>query len=615
MVPALSAAHAAPALLGSSADVVVAGAGVAGLSAAVAAARSGQRVVVLEKAAVVGGTARYANGSLWIPNNALARARGIHHDVDQQARFLLSEGHDGFDPAAPWCGVGPRAYGRVARYVRVGHRVLEDLTQTGGHTFTQLDPIFARYFYAERDSVAAVRRAFEQKGLSTAGLDLRMIAQQSWDHRWQNPYNDVPYGKHVWATVDPGVTGRFFLDGLRRHGGPILRHLASIRSLPSLLDQLPKLPGKFWGLGHGLVLIARLRRQLDRLGVPIWTGHALVDLEATGGRVSALTLQDPQGARHTLPVRRALILASGCYAQDPALRAEKHPWPIRSACVSPTNTGDALRALAGHDVQIDWEPGPLLAQGVLQMALETGGVCHEPVFALYGDSFVLVDRHGQRIMNEKLNYQERARHQVGDPERALLFLVCDRRYRERQWGFGLGIPFEARHVLEAADPAALGGAIQAELARLGVGFRLADDFAPTLTRTLARFNTYARQGHDPEFGRGDNVCDVLAHTKAEADHDAPSRTMYPLTGDRLYACIYSLSTFGTQAGLVCDADGRVQRGDGQPWENLYAAGTCTVSLVRGRYPAHGLSLGTGLVLGYVAGLHAAGALHGLLEGG
>ncbi len=600
--------HMAPAVQPARADVVIAGAGVAGLSAAVAAARSGLRVVVLEKAEVVGGTARYANGSLWIPNNALARAKGIRHDVDQQTRFLLSDCHDSFDAAAPWCGVGQPAYERVARYVRVGCRVLDELTQTGGHAFTQLDPIFSRYFFSERDSVGAVRRALEEKGLPTAGVDLRRVAQQSWDHHWQNPYNDVPYGKHVWATVDLRVTGRFFLDGLRRHGGHILEHLGGIRSLASLLDQVPKLPGKFWGLGHALVLIERLRRQLTRLGVPIWTGHALLDVEAAGGRVSAITLQDPRGAPQTLRVDRALILASGCFAQDPALRASRHPWPIRSSCVGPTNTGDALRALEAHDVQIDWAPGPLLAQGVLQMALEGGGVCHEPVFALYGDSFVLVDRHGRRIMNEKLNYQDRARHQVGDRDRELLFMVCDRRYRERQWGFGLGIPLDGRHVLEADGPDALGAVIQGELDRLGVAFRLDPEFGPNLGRTLARFNGHARLGHDPDFGRGDNVCDVLAHTKAEADHDAPSRSMYPLSGDRLYACVYSLSTFGTQAGLVCDADARVLRRDDQPWENLYAAGTCAVSLVRGRYPAHGLSIGTGLVFGYVAGLHAAGAL-------
>jgi succinate dehydrogenase/fumarate reductase flavoprotein subunit len=84
--------------------------------------------------------------------------------------------------------------------------------------------------------------------------------------------------------------------------------------------------------------------------------------------------------------------------------------------------------------------------------------------------------------------------------------------------------------------------------------------------------------------------------------------MYPLTGDALYACIYSVSTFGTQGGFVCDAASRVLNTHGVAWRNLYAVGTSAVSILNGRYPSHGLAIGTGLVFGYLAGLHATGNL-------
>ena len=58
------------------ADVVVVGAGGAGLSAAVGALESGATVIVLEKAAAVGGTTAASGGGMWVPNSSLAVAAG-----------------------------------------------------------------------------------------------------------------------------------------------------------------------------------------------------------------------------------------------------------------------------------------------------------------------------------------------------------------------------------------------------------------------------------------------------------------------------------------------------------------------------------------------------------
>src|SRR5580693_4423107 len=57
-------------------DVVVAGSGAAGLSAAIAAAQAGASVGILEKAASVGGTTIKSDGAIWIPNNHHMRAAG-----------------------------------------------------------------------------------------------------------------------------------------------------------------------------------------------------------------------------------------------------------------------------------------------------------------------------------------------------------------------------------------------------------------------------------------------------------------------------------------------------------------------------------------------------------
>ena len=50
-------------------DVLIIGAGAAGLSAAVAARDSGAKVTVIEKGAKLGGTAAISGGIVWVPCN------------------------------------------------------------------------------------------------------------------------------------------------------------------------------------------------------------------------------------------------------------------------------------------------------------------------------------------------------------------------------------------------------------------------------------------------------------------------------------------------------------------------------------------------------------------
>jgi hypothetical protein len=78
-------------------DLLVVGGGAAGLSGAVTAAYHGLKVIVAEKAAVLGGATAWSGGWMWAPLNPLSQADGIVEDIDAPRTYLkhaLGEDYD-----------------------------------------------------------------------------------------------------------------------------------------------------------------------------------------------------------------------------------------------------------------------------------------------------------------------------------------------------------------------------------------------------------------------------------------------------------------------------------------------------------------------------------------
>lgn len=72
-------------------DVVVVGFGMAGGSAALEAARSGARVLLLERAAVYGGTSAMAGGHFYLGGGtAVQKATGIEDSAEEMAKYLVA---------------------------------------------------------------------------------------------------------------------------------------------------------------------------------------------------------------------------------------------------------------------------------------------------------------------------------------------------------------------------------------------------------------------------------------------------------------------------------------------------------------------------------------------
>ena len=120
-------------------DVIVIGAGVAGVACASAAATGGARVAILDTAAVVGGTAAGAGGGTCIAGSALQARLGIEDSIDAALEDWIAWGGDTVDvvwaerylrASAPllfddlaeagvrWVGVDPHEGNRVPRWHR-----------------------------------------------------------------------------------------------------------------------------------------------------------------------------------------------------------------------------------------------------------------------------------------------------------------------------------------------------------------------------------------------------------------------------------------------------------------------------------------------------------------
>ena len=89
-------------------DVVVVGSGAGAMTAAVLAARAGQRTLVLEKTSLLGGTSAYSGAACWLPGSAVQQRAGVPDSTESARTYLAAllgdaetERREAFLAAAP----------------------------------------------------------------------------------------------------------------------------------------------------------------------------------------------------------------------------------------------------------------------------------------------------------------------------------------------------------------------------------------------------------------------------------------------------------------------------------------------------------------------------------
>jgi 3-oxosteroid 1-dehydrogenase len=535
-------------------DVVVAGSGAAGMTAALTAADLGLSVVVVEKAEAFGGSTARSGGGIWAPGNAVLRAAGVT-DTPGQARAYLAHVAGADVPVV-----------LQEAFLEHGPAML-DLVLAGTPLRLAWVPGYADY-YPEAPGGLARGRSLEPVPLDSGRLggELAHLARSY----LPSPVA-ITQAEYRWLSLGPRHP-RAVLAGARVAGRTARARLRGRRVLTL-----------------GQALVAGLRAGLLARGVPVWLGVPMTGLQVRDGRVTGVHATR-DGEPLLIGARRGVLIATGGFERNEEMRRRYQPEPAGAQWTTgaPGNTGDGIRAgldLGAATGLMDdawWGPSIPLPGG--------------PYFCLAERSLpgcLLVNGAGQRFVNEAAPYVD-AVHAMYDghtPENPHIpaWLVFDQRYRDRYVFAGRppGRPLPRRWY-------AAGAVVSADdLAGLA---RAAGVAAGGLVKTVTRFNEFAAAGRDEEFGRGDS-----AYDRYYGDPRCrPNPNLAPLAKPPFYAVKLVPGDLGTKGGLRTDECARVLREDGTAIPGLYAAGNASASVMGHSYAGAGATIGPAMTFGYIA---------------
>ncbi|MGI9822707.1 FAD-dependent oxidoreductase [Agromyces sp. Marseille-Q5079] len=538
-------------------DVLVAGTGAAGMTAAITAADRGLSVLVVESTERWGGTTMRSGGGLWMPNNPIMRRTGIADSREEALTYLESA-------IGPSESIGPASSPeRRAAFVDTIPELVTRLEQLGVRWAVAKD--YPDY-YPDRPG-GKIGRGIESKPFDAKRLgDWRETSRTGDSIPAPMQTDDVWLLMRAWSSFSGFFRGARFV----------------FRTLGGLMTGK-----KLYGFGGGLML--QLGAIAKQQGVELLLSSPLTELvKDERGRVVGAVVSTPAGVQR-IRARRGVILGAGGFAANTAWRQKYHGIPgYTSAAEGDLGTAIEAGVAAGADVA-------LMDDAWWGASVPIPGKQAQFVLNERSDPFSLVvDQSGRRYLNESESYIDFGHHLLErDPISPAnpSWLVVERRHRQR-YMFGAllmgGKDLVEQGVVVKADT--LG-----ELAeKMGVD-------KATFLATIDRFNGFARTGVDVDFGRGRTAYDryysdpwVKPNPNLGALEKGPFTAVQLVPGD-----------LGTKGGLLTDEHARVIDVDGEVIEGLYAAGNTTASVMGRTYPGPGSTIGPAAVFGYLAAVHAA----------
>lgn len=557
---------------GESFDVVVVGAGGAGLSAALFAAIEGAKVLIVERTEYVGGTTAWSAGTTWVPGTAHGKRVNPHDTLDAAATYLDN-------------AVGERTPAAV-RQAFLAHGA-----QAVAHVEANSDVKY-RPYPKHPDYIS---------DLGGSTLNGRALEPLPFDGRLLGD---------LFSLLRPPIPEFTVLGGMMVDRTDINHLLAMTKSWPSLkhsvrivlrhlADRLSYPRGTRLVMGNALV--ARLLYSLQQRGNVTLAMETEVSEFATGTNgVEGLKLRSGSETRR-VHAKGGVVLASGGFNRHPGLRAQMLPGiPAEWCPAAPGHTGqmhDLAQGLGAAYATGGMSPAFWAPVSLRKRADGSTAVFPHFVMDRAKPGMITVNQAGERFVNESTSY-----HLFGLTMQAAnktspaipAYLVCDAEAL-RKYGIGMVRPGGKGLAPFLADGYLTQGGTLEELAsKLGMD-------AAKLRQSVEQINAYADTGVDPDFGRG-----TTAYQQNLGDPNWPGKNpnIGPLRQGPYYAVRLYPGDIGASTGFATDENARVLRAGDAAIDGLYAVGNDMNSIMGGTYPAPGITIGPGLVFAFLAARHA-----------
>ncbi|HTQ84431.1 MAG TPA: FAD-dependent oxidoreductase [Pseudolabrys sp.] len=553
-------------------DLLIAGAGPAGMTAALVAAIEGLDVLLCEKSDQVGGTGATSAGTLWIPGNHQSKAAGFNDSAAQADIYLgaligeatnreLRRAYLDTGPAAidyleansavqflP-CGVHPDYRSNMPGAALAGRAIMPK-------------PFDGRLLGADFRRIRPPIREFMLLGGMMVGkADIRPLID-----RFRSPANFIYSAK---------LLLRYLADRLRyRRGTRVLM---------------------------GNALVSRLYYSLRQRNVPVVFDASIAEIVGGKDGVSGARLR-VAGKEVLVKTRKGIVLATGGYAHNKTLRDKFMPQPVPAYSMSyEGNQGDGveLGQRLGAAVAPERSASGLWTPVSITIRRDgSKGLYPHLMLDRAKPGLIAVNSAGRRFVNEAVSYHDFVlamfeSHKTAPTMPA--WLICDSVFIKT---YGLGAVYPGHRNIGAfvdSGYLARGETLEALAGKIGV------DGAP-LRDTVARYNRFAETGIDIDFAKGETE---LNRFNGDPAHK-PNPCLGPIAAAPFYAVAVWPADIAVSTGLSTDADARVLDQDGRPIPGLYACGNDMASVMGGSYPGPGTTLGPAMVFAWRAAMHARG---------
>lgn len=550
-------------------DVVVIGSGNGGLTAAVCTYEMGTRdVLVIEKSDLYGGTSSISGGGVWIPGNRYAKAAGAEDSFDKAKTYLRQLITEEEVPEY-----------QLDAFLENGPKMVDFLHERTRVRYVSL----ASYpdYYTNLEGSMEGHRSMEPETFAASELG------EEW-RRLRRTHPMMHLG---------GVVGITQVEAALMVGQQPGWWKSALKLFFDYLVDIPwRLKDRFHRrLATGCAGVARLRASLMDRDIPVWLGTPMTRLVDEDGRVVGVeVLRNGEPLR--IQARKGVVLASGGFEHNQALREQYLPKPTdhRWSAGTLDNTGDGLlegQRLGAKTHRLDeaWWCNTISVPGE--------DIPRLSVMERSYPGSIIVNPAGKRFSNESQNYmafqQETFKLHSEDNPCHPTWQIFDANFRA---SYFVGPLYNSKFRPDWMIPKSYeteGFYARAESIR-----ELAEKISVDVTgleETVSKMNEYARTGVDAECQRGE-----AAYDRYYGDpRVTPNPCLGPIDKPPYYAVKIDPGDFGTQGGLVINANAQVQHEDGHTIEGFYAVGNCSAPTLP-CYPGPGATLGPAMTFAYQA---------------